>query len=60
VLAVDAALGHAAVQYLEPLHSRWLPPMISPVPGANTSIAATVRPSSFINNKQGGSRRQTC
>jgi hypothetical protein len=27
--------------------SRWLPPMISPIPGANTSIAATVRPSSF-------------
>ena len=27
--------------------SRWLPPMISPMPGASTSIAATVRPSSF-------------
>jgi hypothetical protein len=26
---------------------RWLPPMISPIPGANTSIAATVRLSSF-------------
>jgi hypothetical protein len=24
-----------------------LPPMISPIPGAKTSIAATVRPSSF-------------
>jgi hypothetical protein len=27
--------------------SRWLPPMISPIPGASTSIAAIVRPSSF-------------
>jgi hypothetical protein len=27
--------------------SRWLPPMISPIPGASTSIAATVLPSSF-------------
>ena len=27
--------------------SRWLPPMISPIPGARTSIAATVRPSSL-------------
>ena len=27
--------------------SRWLPPMISPMPGASTSIAATVLPSSF-------------
>jgi hypothetical protein len=27
--------------------SRWLPPTISPIPGASTSIAATVRPSSF-------------
>src|SRR5216683_3235009 len=27
--------------------SRWLPPMISPIHGASTSIAATVRPSSF-------------
>ncbi len=25
----------------------WLPPMISPMPGASTSIAATVLPSSF-------------
>jgi hypothetical protein len=27
--------------------SRWLPPMISPIPGASTSIAATLLPSSF-------------
>jgi hypothetical protein len=27
--------------------SRWLPPMISTIPGAGTSIAATVRPSSL-------------
>jgi hypothetical protein len=27
--------------------SRWLPPMISPIPGASTSVAATVRPSSL-------------
>jgi hypothetical protein len=27
--------------------SRWLPPMISPIPDASTSIAAIVRPSSF-------------
>jgi len=27
--------------------SRWLPPMISPIPGANASIAETVRPSSL-------------
>src|SRR5688500_15162543 len=27
--------------------ARWLPPMISPMPGASTSIAATVLPSSF-------------
>jgi hypothetical protein len=39
-------IGHAAVQ-----SSRWLPPMISPIPGASTSIAATVRPSSFTDNK---------
>jgi hypothetical protein len=38
VLAVDAVLDRS---------SRWLPPMIWPIPGANTSIAATVRPSSF-------------
>jgi hypothetical protein len=45
VLLVDPALGHAAVQHLELLLA--LPPMISPIPGASTSIAATVRPSSF-------------
>ena len=28
--------------------SRWEPPMISPMPGASTSIAATVFPSSFM------------
>jgi hypothetical protein len=27
--------------------SRWLPPMISPIPDAYTSIAATVLPSSL-------------
>jgi hypothetical protein len=30
---------------MPPSAMRWLPPMISPIPGANTSIAATVRPS---------------
>jgi hypothetical protein len=44
VVAVDTALGHIAVQYLEPLLA--LPPVISPIPGAST-IAATVQPSSF-------------
>jgi hypothetical protein len=58
VLPVDAALGHIAVQHLEPLLAL-AAAMISPIPGAKTSIAATVLPSSFINNKQGGSRRQT-
>jgi hypothetical protein len=43
---VDAGLGHAPVQHVE-RSSRWLPPMISPIPGANTSITATVRPSSL-------------
>ena len=33
--------------------SRWLPPMISPIPGANTSIAATLRPSSFTPHVEG-------
>jgi hypothetical protein len=46
VLLVDAALGHAAVQYLEPLLAL-AAAMISPIPDANRSIAATVRPSSF-------------
>ncbi len=32
---------------LQTEHERWLPPMISPMPGASTSIAATVFPSSF-------------
>jgi hypothetical protein len=47
VLAADPALGHIAVQYFEPLLAL-LPSMISPIPGASTSIAATVRlPSVF-------------
>jgi hypothetical protein len=33
--------------------SRWLPPMISPIPGANTSIATAVRPSSFMPHVEG-------
>jgi hypothetical protein len=44
MLGVDAALGHAAVQDVEPL----LPPIISSIPIANTSIAATVRLSSMF------------
>ena len=35
----DAALGHALIQHFEPL--------LAPGIGASTSIAATVRPSSF-------------
>jgi hypothetical protein len=42
VLAADAALGHAAVQYFEPFLA-----LAAAIPGASTSIAATVRPSSF-------------
>jgi hypothetical protein len=58
VLAVDAALGHIAAQYLEPLLGLAAADDLAD-PGASTSIAVTVRPSSLINNKQGGSRRQT-
>jgi len=46
VLLVDAALGHAAVQYREPLFALAAVNDL-PIPGANTSIAATVRPTSF-------------
>jgi hypothetical protein len=38
VLLVDAPLGHAAVRYVKPFLAL---AMISPIPGANTSIAVT-------------------
>ena len=41
----EADFGPGA--FLAPAALRWLPPMISPMPGASTSIAATVRPSSL-------------
>jgi hypothetical protein len=41
-----AALGHIAVQYFEPLLALAAADDLAD-PGANTSIAATVRPSSF-------------
>jgi len=46
MVLVDAALG-LLWSNTSSRSSRWLPPMISPIPGANTSIAATVQPSSF-------------
>jgi hypothetical protein len=46
VLPVDAALGHAAVQYIEPLLSLAGADDLAD-PGASTSYATTVRPSSF-------------
>jgi hypothetical protein len=46
VLAVDAALGHAAIQNVEPfLGLAAADDLVDP--GANTSVPATVRPSSF-------------
>ena len=43
---VEAAFGHSLAK-TSSRSSRCLPPMIWPTPDANTSIAATVRPSSF-------------
>jgi predicted nucleic acid-binding protein len=47
LLTRDAARYRSYFPRLPRRSSRWLPPMISPIPGASTSIAATVRPSSF-------------
>jgi hypothetical protein len=46
VLPVDGALGHIAVQYFEPLLTLAAADDLAD-PGASTSIAATVRLSSF-------------
>ncbi len=48
MLRVEIQLGQPAIESSPSRSSRCEPPMISPMPGARTSIAATVFPSSFM------------
>jgi hypothetical protein len=47
LLGIRFWLAHQAFESTSRRSSRWLPPMISPMPGTSRSIAAAVLPSSF-------------